>query len=458
MTHGCYAVVHTLPDEPVDFAVGLRQQWVDLKQPETVEEDMLVEDMYRGHLMQKRYHRAMDCALVRQTEMNLHRWGQTRQETVAELKQILVTTPADNIENVLDELRGFGHGVRALIGDFEDLAAGLQGPGFWDIERCRTAVLLLGAQPGPEAVAGREEVYRLVLFNFLAMPERLRPPGEIERMLRPENRPPELRSALPTTLLVPAEEARAALQQWVDESVQELNASLEWVETYVDGPSRAAVTDPAAIVIDPEKLKRFKQIGSEYRALYYRASSALRTLRKEQDEGPGKTPRKAAGPNGSRRSTANERPADRRTAVTAPATPQEMEITRMVGESADGAEKAPSGETEGTIEQRVMDRHPGIEAEFGNEPSPGVVAAADRPRPAGAAGPSGAGAGEPAAPQGAPTPGGATTLTPGAAGPASASNRSAGFPLWDEFLAAAAAMQRPDPGRPPPAAGSGSIG
>src|SRR5262249_55714938 len=160
-------------------------------------------------------HRAMDRALVRQQEMNLHRWDEVQQETAVELKQALRTTPADNIENVLDELRSFGHGVAALSADFEDLSARLQHQGFSNIDCCRTAVILRGAQPGPAAVAEREEVYRLVLFNFLAMPERLRPPGEIERMLRPENRPVELRDALPATLLVPAAEARAALQQWV---------------------------------------------------------------------------------------------------------------------------------------------------------------------------------------------------------------------------------------------------
>src|SRR5215469_15646636 len=62
-THGCYAVVHSLPDEPLDFTVGLRQEWIDLKKPEDVEEGMLVEDMYRSNLMQIRLNRAMDSAL-----------------------------------------------------------------------------------------------------------------------------------------------------------------------------------------------------------------------------------------------------------------------------------------------------------------------------------------------------------------------------------------------------------
>src|SRR5262249_36716039 len=89
-----------------------------------------------------------------------------------------------------------------------------------------------------------------------------RPPGEVERMLRPEHRPVELRDLPRGALLVPVEEARSALQEWVDESLQELNESLESVVRDVDARERAAVTDPAAIVMDPEKLRRFKQIGS----------------------------------------------------------------------------------------------------------------------------------------------------------------------------------------------------
>jgi hypothetical protein len=33
ITHGCYSQVHSLPDEPLDFAAGLRQRWFEEKQP-----------------------------------------------------------------------------------------------------------------------------------------------------------------------------------------------------------------------------------------------------------------------------------------------------------------------------------------------------------------------------------------------------------------------------------------
>jgi hypothetical protein len=279
---------------------------------------------------------------------------------------------------VLDELRGFGHGVRALIADFEDLSAALQDPGFWNRDRCRTAVFLLGAQPGAAAVAEREEVYRLVLFNFLAMPERLRPPGEIERMALPESRPAELRGIPCAALLVPAEEARAALQQWVDESLVELRESLPWIEANVDGRERAAVTDPAAIVIDPEKLKRFRQIGIEYRSIYYRASSTLRTVRKDKEEGPEKKPPKKTVPTGACGSTRNDTSADRHAAGTGPvgapspaarAMPAEMEITTTVSESAEGAGLGRCRQPECHPQQGFVEHQPGVESGTGNEPS-----------------------------------------------------------------------------------------
>jgi hypothetical protein len=380
LKHGCYAVVHSLPDEPLDFAAGLRERWFEEKQPQTREEERLVEEMYRADLMALRYHRAMDRVLVRQQERNLLRWEEAREAAVATLRQGMVSGAATSIDDVLDSLRSLGAGVRSLIGDFEELAAALGSAGCWDRERCRKGVYLLGAVPGAAATAECEEVYKLVLFNFLAMPERQRPSGEIERMLLPENRPVELRDVPIAELLVPAKEARAALREWVDKSLAELKEELDWVERNVDAPERAAITEPLAILCDPEHLKRFKVIGSEYRTMQYRASSTFRALRKEKgaEEPVWQKGNRTAAP-------AAPAPAP---APPAPAEPTAgaVEITTTAGKIADDPENAPIHKTEVIVDQDVTGRDRGIEVESGNEPSSGVVAAAVRPRPGVAAG------------------------------------------------------------------------
>jgi hypothetical protein len=379
LKHGCYAVVHSLPDEPHDFAAGLRERWFEEKQPQTREEERLVEEMYRADLMALRYHRAMDRVLFRQQERGLLRWQEAREEAVVTLRQGMVSGVATSIDDVLDSLRSLGAGVRSLIGDFEELAAALGSAGCWDRERCRKGVYLLGAVPGAAATAEREEVYRLVLFNFLAMPERQRPSGEIERMLLPENRPVELRGVPIAELLVSAEEARAALREWVNDALVELKEELDWVERNVDAPERAAITEPLAILCDPEHLKRFKAIGSEYRTMQYRASSTFRALRKEK--GAEEQPRRKGDRTDLRGSEGDVEHKDRTAATDRPAAPPapveparatEVEITKTVGSIADGPENAPIRETEVIVDQNVMERDRGQEVESGNEPSSGV--------------------------------------------------------------------------------------
>jgi hypothetical protein len=323
----------------------------------------------------------MDRVLVRQQERNLLRWQEAREEAVATLRQGMVSGAATSIDDVLDSLRSLGAGVRSLIGDFEELAAALGSTGCWDRERCRKGVYLLGAVPGAAATAEREEVYRLVLFNFLAMPERQRPPGEIERMLLPENRPVELRDVPIAELLVSAEEARAALQEWVDKSLAELKEELDWVERNVDAPERAAITEPLAILCDPEHLKRFKAIGSEYRTMQYRASSTFRALRKEKGA---EEPARRKGDRTSAAAAVAPAPA-----LPAPAEPMaaEVETTTTAGRIADDPQNTPIRETEVVVYQDVAERDRGIKAESGNEPSSGVAAAPVRPGPGPAAEP-----------------------------------------------------------------------
>jgi hypothetical protein len=381
LKHGCYAVVHTLPEEPVDFAIGLRERWLAEKQPETAEQEMLVEEMFRGHLMATRYHRAMDNALVSSAELNVERWEEERAAAVGKLRDMLVTGPAENIENVLDALHGFGHGVRSLIANFEELAAALRSPGYLNRELLRTAALLLGAPLSAAAMAEREEVYRLVLCNFLALPDWLRPAGELEAMLAPANRPLELRDVPITALLVPAEEARRTLEEWVRESLAELHKTEARVVREVDEPARARVIHPAAILLDPDEVKRFKQIGSEYRSIYYRASGGLRATLK--DDGPDKKTGKKAdkadlrGSDEDAKARGKTAPETETAASPGVPTASEVEITTTVGESAAGGLIASDRETEVPVEQRLVTRDPGEDRCSGNEPRSDVPAAAE---------------------------------------------------------------------------------
>jgi hypothetical protein len=307
LSHGCYAKVHALPDENAAQVNHDHQRWFNEKRPRTIEQELLVEECFRGQLMSQRFHRARDRVLIQQQEDAIAQWEEEQDEWVAALKDELVMGGARTVAEVLDELRTFGAGVRYLIGALEGLGRALDGPGFWDRQQAWTAVRMLGFSPGPAAVAEYPEVYRLALCNFLCMPEP--PETEIERMLEPDNRPRALRETPRAALVVPAAECRAALKKWVDETLEDLRVNEEQVVHAVDIPALEALCEEAAIIKDPAEVRKFHRMGSEYRTTIYKSLNLLHALQKGQDvEPPGApggrdrpepartSPRAAAGP------------------------------------------------------------------------------------------------------------------------------------------------------------------
>jgi hypothetical protein len=278
---GFHGSVHALPDEPETLPTRLREQWQAEKQPRDLEESVLVEDLFRGHLGQMRYYRARDRMLISQAEQNLARWKEERQKAAATMKAAMETaSDSVHLQTILKSLMGFGEGVQLLITEYETLGVALDLHGCWSREQSQTAVRLFGMPPRLELVTQCVETYRLCLYNLLSQPQP--PRDDIERLLEPVNRPLELRGASRAELLPPAAECRAALREWINEEVGLLQETYGWVLENVDGPVRAKLTDPAAIVMDPEEAKRYQRAASEYQSTFYRASKELRTRRKEE--------------------------------------------------------------------------------------------------------------------------------------------------------------------------------
>jgi hypothetical protein len=64
------------------MAETLRARWFREKNPQTVEAELLVDECYRGHLMQRRYHRARDLVLIQQQEAEIESWEKEQEERV----------------------------------------------------------------------------------------------------------------------------------------------------------------------------------------------------------------------------------------------------------------------------------------------------------------------------------------------------------------------------------------
>src|SRR5262249_49398755 len=121
--HGCYSVAHALLDEDPAEVARLRQRWFDLKRPRNIEEEMLVEETFQGHLAARRYHRALGRHLIMQQEQQLLNWEANQANEARTVAEALVTGRAENAEASLAHLRSFGAGVVYLLDEHERLAA-----------------------------------------------------------------------------------------------------------------------------------------------------------------------------------------------------------------------------------------------------------------------------------------------------------------------------------------------
>jgi hypothetical protein len=116
----------------------------------------------------------------------------------------------------------------------------------------------------------------------------------IETLLQPANRPAGLEHVGREELLPDPAACREQLIKWIDDILAKLITRAAEVARTVDGPELARLLNPAAIVIEPEKAKRYDRARSQYQSTVYRALNALETRRKGAAPVPGKPSRPSA--------------------------------------------------------------------------------------------------------------------------------------------------------------------
>ena len=278
--------VHNLLDEcPLEIG-ELREKWYADEKPQTASERFLVEECYRGNLQAIRYHRAHDRALVEQQEHLIETWDKAFDKAVADLKNELLNGPDADFAGIIDSLKQFGRGLTYLQAAWTRLGEAANTLGFWTRDNMAMAGRLLGAGPGPEAVAEHEDVYLLFILNQQCQP--VVSEYYLESLLEPASRPPGpceccVSELLPST----REDSRGdALQKWVaDELATCCSRLAEERRIDVDRPNLSNITTAGAIIVDPATAKRLQRAASEYRSTYYRAHNALMALRKAPGRG-----------------------------------------------------------------------------------------------------------------------------------------------------------------------------
>jgi hypothetical protein len=151
----------------------------------------------------------------------------------------------------------------------------------------------MGVLPGLETIARHKGAFLFTVWSASCHP--LSPTGMLETLLQPANRPAGLEHMSREQLLPGPDAARDQITKWIDEELAALEALADRVAREIDGPELARVLNPAAIVIDPEKVKRFDRARCNYQMMFYRGNNTLEAHRR--GEAPAKaTSRAARGP------------------------------------------------------------------------------------------------------------------------------------------------------------------
>jgi hypothetical protein len=277
---GLFSRVHHLDDEDPDAMAALRERYFRENRPRDAVEEFLVNECYLGDVLGQRFKRALTTELTRQQRIIRQRWDEERQVTVGLLRDQLVDPETADLYPITVELRAFGHGLEYLSGEWLRLKKGITTRGFFTPDEMNMGLRLMGVKPALESVVKHQDAFLFMLWSLGCHPAA--PAGMIDRLLDPAHRPAGLADASCDDLLPDVAAVREQLIRWVDEELAELAALAERVAREVDGPELARVLNPAAIVIDPEKAKRFDRAQKNYQSTFYRAFNALEAHRKRE--------------------------------------------------------------------------------------------------------------------------------------------------------------------------------
>jgi hypothetical protein len=244
-------------------------------------------------VLRDRFHRAQNSELGRQQRTIRRRWEEAREETAGTLRANLVAPGTVELYPIVAELKTFGHGIAYMAREWLRLKKAINTRGFLTPEEANMGVRLMGVLPGLETVARHKGAFLFTVWSARCHP--LSPAGMLEVLLQPANRPAGLEPMGAAELLPEPGAARDQIIKWVDEELAALEALADRIAREVDGPELARVLNPAAIVIDPEKIKRYDRARCTYQMMYFRAKKTLDDHR-EGDAPAQATSRAARGP------------------------------------------------------------------------------------------------------------------------------------------------------------------
>jgi hypothetical protein len=289
---GLFGCVHHLADENPAEIAALRARYQAENRPRDAIEEFLVRQLFIGDVQSQRVDRAVTSEIRRQQRHIRDRWEEERTATAGTLREQLMATDTVDLVPIVTELRGFSHGLEAIEQGWLGLRQAIQKRGFLSPAEWVTGVRLMAVLPTVESLIQHPGAFLFTLWSARCNP--LPPVGMIETLLQPANRPAGLEHLGHEELLPDPAACREQLIKWIDDILAKLITRAAEVARTVDGPELKRLLNPAAIVIEPEKAKRYDRARSQYQSTVYRALNALETRRKGAAPVPGKPPRPGA--------------------------------------------------------------------------------------------------------------------------------------------------------------------
>jgi hypothetical protein len=278
---GIYAKVVTLPDEDPELVADLRADWYKDIQPRSRAAEHLLEDCIYADMMSMRTRRAHQTAIANQGEAALRDWDNTR---FAQGRERLSRLASDT-QIATAEVRSTSQGCLLLMDRFTALDATLASRGFLTWPECEDLCLLAGF---PAAGGTEREVrfrYLYQLWNAGCQPPNLVRPDQIATELRPENRPPVLRTS-PVETFYPgnAPGCRDALREAVAHQIVHLQEEVERLRSEFENDQVARVLEPQAVLHDPQAVHQFLRYQADCRTTFHRSYSALlKTVERDKE-------------------------------------------------------------------------------------------------------------------------------------------------------------------------------
>jgi hypothetical protein len=271
MKHGLRAEVLATPDEDPAVIAERVREWEDYYQPGSPVAKHLVAQCVQASFLSERCHRFHNAVVEMQFLDAREEWAEQLADEVIELANLLYDDPGIAVRR----LHETGGGVDYMAKRWEHLRHAFADRGFWNADEEEEAIRLLGHKP--DELSKSVEAFRVVLCNYICLPERAQ--KDHERIA--SSVPLELRGHFGEEPLPGADTAAGHLIAVATARIKHLRALEPKLDERVDTVRLRQAQARALLIKDNKQAHLCLRYLAEARNLFQRSLSALIRLKKQ---------------------------------------------------------------------------------------------------------------------------------------------------------------------------------